>query len=335
MVVSPGSLGQKSPSAEFRAAASPARARGMMGLLSDVVLHLTVDHLAPLEYDGGAHISLPATDPRLSIGTLLRWEWENADGALDRLTAKVLAPANHFLSLPGAHDAIARLIQHALLVPLGLMPATATAPLRSLHDALANARAPFRWQQAMAQLLALRGAVVSSAPLTFYRALAAGAEFGAFAFVALDLLRWLQQLLHGARVAAKRTHVRAHRYLAAGCACALLARLHATRCTALERLRHEALSTLARAVHELRIWTGRALGCDAPGGVETPAPLHPSERQMLRDLLLLVYAAHVGRLAWVPAAVAGAAGGAAAALDIAALSRLRPAAAAGGAAPRL
>ena len=66
MVVSPGSLGQKSPSAEFRAAASPARARGMMGLLSDVVLHLTVDHLAPLEYDGGAHISLPATDPRLS-----------------------------------------------------------------------------------------------------------------------------------------------------------------------------------------------------------------------------------------------------------------------------
>ena len=312
----------------------------MMGLLSDVVLHLTVDHLAPLEYDGGAHISLPATDPRLSIGTLLRWEWENADGALHRLTAKVLAPANHFLSLPGAHDAIARLIQHALLVPLGVLPATATAPLRSLHDALASARAPFRWQQAMAQLLALRGAVVSSAPLTFYRALAAGAEFGAFAYVALDLLRWLQQLLPGARAAgvAERTYMRAHRCLAAGCACALLARLQATRCTALEssapvgRPRHEVLSTLARAAQGLRMWTGRALGCDAPGGVETPAPLHPAERQALRDLLLLVYAAHVGRLAWVPAAVAGAAGGAAAVLDIAALSRLRPPAAAGGAA---
>ena len=241
---------------------------------------LLLDWLTPVDFDGAAHVSLKESDPRLKLEALLTWELKNLLDLLELISRRLLLPLQGLLAQSEARDKLARLTQYTLLMVNGLVvslggPSSAAARLTAVMRPLADARQTGRWLKGVAPLLALRGelAACASAP-RFGAAPAIASKLALLGYFLLDHVVWLQK----ARVLGgepSRSSRRSLRLLAVVHACSLLhVGLHAAR-----QNQPEVRMQLTRLVH----------------GEERPSSspeLRLATRELLRELMLLVQAAH-------------------------------------------
>ena len=245
---------------------------------------LLLDYLTPVDFDGAAHVSLKESDPRLRLEALLTWELKNLLELLDLISRRVLLPLQGLLAQSDARDKLARLTQYTLLMVNGLVvalggPSSAAARLRAVMKPLADARQTGRWLKGVTPLLALRGelAACASAP-RFGAAPAIASKLALIGYFLLDHLVWLQK----ARVLggdASRSSRRSLRLLAAVHACSLLQ----LGMRVARQNQPEVRSQLAAVVR----------------GEARPScslELRLAARALLRELMLLVQAAHNAHL---------------------------------------
>lgn len=255
---------------------------------------LLLDWLTPVDFDGAAHVSLRESDARLKLEALLAWELRNLLELLDRIARQLLLPLQGLLAQSEARDKLARLVQYTLLminglvVALGGPSAAAAARLRAVMRPLADARQTGRWLKGVAPLLALRGELAACASATRLGAGAARDRLAAAPAIAsklallgyflLDHVVWLQK----ARVLggeASRTSRRSLRLLAAVHACSLL---------------HVGMRVARHNEPEVRA----QLAAVVRGGARPSSSqeLRLAARELLRELMLLVQAAHAAHL---------------------------------------
>ena len=245
---------------------------------------LLLDYLTPVDFDGAAHVSLKESDPRLRLEALLTWELKNLLELLDLISRRLLLPLQGLLAQSDARDKLARLTQYTLLMVNGLVvalggPSSAAARLRAVMKPLADARQTGRWLKGVTPLLALRGelAACASAP-RFGAAPAIASKLALLGYFVFDHVVWLQK----ARVLGGEATLTSRRSLH------LLAVVHA--CSLLQ----VGLRTARQNQAEVRTQLSRLLHRE-----ERPSSsqqLRMATRELLRELMLLVQAAHNAHL---------------------------------------
>ena len=245
---------------------------------------LLLDWLTPVDFDGAAHVSLKESDARLKLEALLAWELKNLLELLDVISRRLLLPLQGLLAQSVARDKLARLTQYALLMINGLVvalggPASASARLRAVMKPLGDARQTGRWLNGVAPLLALRGelAACASAP-PFGAAPAIASKLALIGYFLLDHVVWLQK----ARVLggdASRTSRRSLRLLAAVHACSLLQ-----------------LGMRVARQNQPEVRTQLAAVVRGEARPSCSQELRLAARALLRELMLLVQAAHNAHL---------------------------------------
>ena len=316
--------------------------------LAEIIVATIVDKITPVEFDPSPHILLPEDDPRLTVSSLLQWELRNVQLAFEKISDELLAPFKAFLNSAAARDKLARLVQYALLVPMGLLHPRRhiRANCERLREALSDARRTFRWFQGVTPLLALR----PTAPVHEERrldlwGLSVGAHLGMLTYTLLDHRRWLQRLklVSGE---ASRSAARAESCLAAMHLCNLVALVRRVGMRPHECERHQErarrllghvllqwlLPALRRLLPETteqfvpperRMAIETALSADAP---PMPPPIG-AERETLRtgarELMCFLQSAHIGKLFRTHDTFVGILGAVTSAMDIHRL--LRPA----------
>ena len=245
---------------------------------------LLLDWLTPVDFDGAAHVSLKESDARLKLEALLAWELKNLLELLDVISRRLLLPLQGLLAQSVARDKLARLTQYALLMINGLVvalggPASASARLRAVMKPLGDARQTGRWLNGVAPLLALRGelAACASAP-PFGAAPAIASKLALIGYFLLDHGVWLQK----ARVLggdASRTSRRSLRLLAAVHACSLLQ-----------------LGMRVARQNQPEVRTQLAAVVRGEARPSCSQELRLAARALLRELMLLVQAAHNAHL---------------------------------------
>ena len=254
---------------------------------------LLLDWLTPVDFDGAAHVSLRESDARLKLDALLAWEMKNLLELLDGISRRLLLPLQGLLAQSEARDKLARLVQYTLLMINGLVvalggPSAAAARLRAVMRPLADARQTGRWLKGVAPLLALRGELGACASASrlgagaprdrLEAAPAIASKLALLGYFLLDHAAWLQK----ARVLggeASRTSRRSLRLLAAVHACSLL---------------HVGMRVARRNEAEVRA----QLAALVRGGARPSSSqeLRLAARELLRELMLLVQAAHTSHL---------------------------------------
>ena len=254
---------------------------------------LLLDWLTPVDFDGAVHVSLKESDARLKLEALLTWELKNLVELLDVLSRRLLLPLQGLLAQSEARDKLARLAQYTLLMVNGLVvalggPSSAAARLRAVMRPLADARQTGRWLKGVAPLLALRGELAACASATRLGAGAARDRLAAAPAIAsklallgyflLDHVVWLQK----ARVLggeASRTSRRSLRLLAAVHACSLLQ-----------------VGMRVASYHQPEVRTQLAAVVRGEARPSSSQELRLAARELLRELMLLVQAAHNAHL---------------------------------------
>lgn len=312
------------------------------------------DWLAPNEFEPGSYRMLPDNNLRLSIHRLVQWELRNASSAFEKLSDELLVPLKALINSAAARDKLARLLQYALLVPIGLLaemnPNNArrqiSAHCARLREALSDARRTFRWFQGVTPLLALRpSALIHSESRADLWCLSVSSQLGMLAYTMLDHCRWLQQLklISGDKA---RSAARAERCLAAMhiCNLAALVRRVSGRPQEWERLHERARRVLGQLILQwllpaLRRWlpdmTAQLLPADRHAALETALsadspplpPLSGSERETMRtaarELMCFLQCAHIGKILQTHDAFVGFLGAITSSMDL--YRTLRPA----------
>ena len=263
---------------------APRAAPGNSSMAAWFGASLLLDWLTPVDFDGAAHVSLKESDARLKLEALLTWELKNLVELLDVLSRRLLLPLQGLLAQSEARDKLARLAQYTLLMVNGLVvalggPSSAAARLRAVMRPLADARQTGRWLKGVAPLLALRGelAACASAPRVG-AAPAIASKLALLGYFLLDHVVWLQK----ARVLggeASRTSRRSLRLLAAVHACSLLQ-----------------VGMRVASYHQPEVRTQLAAVVRGEARPSSSQELRLAARELLRELMLLVQAAHNAHL---------------------------------------
>jgi hypothetical protein len=196
----------------------------------------------------------------------------------------VLVPCEGLIAKSDGRDKLGRLVQYFLRFWLGylrqLEPSAALTDqiklLSKIMATLGDSRRTNRWLKGISPMLALReGSAVRGERLWARWALAVGSKVTQFTFLSLDHTRWMQQhaLVKGEQA---RTGVWAMRMLA---------------------LTHVLSGTLSglRALEAARAAPGKEPEKAPPQGVD-PGSLRKHMREVLKQLLCFLQAAHLGKL---------------------------------------
>ena len=240
-------------------------------MIIELLFNILLEHLMPVEFDGRAHISLPLSDPRLGLLSVLRWELGNVENAV----RGACAPTQRMLAQSDVRDKLGRLVQYACRMIVGLlseMPPDvarreAAVILTKLMAAIGDARRCFRWLQGVSPILALcEASEARGEPRWADWTLAVGNKVALLGFLSLDHARWLRH--HGVLQGPHRpTARRSMRWLTVAYACNLLLALSRAAQTAEARKRLRALCARVSPSSSLAEATGTgAAGSDDGGG---------------------------------------------------------------------